>query len=74
MRVTVKLFATFRKGRFDVDVREVPAGTTVSEIAESVELPGKEIGIVLVNGRHAGLSKVLSEGDAVAIFPLVGGG
>jgi len=74
MRVTVKLFATFRKGRFDVDVREVPPGTTVSRIAEEAALPEKEIGIVLVNGRHTGLSRVLSDGDTLAIFPLVGGG
>ena len=74
MRVTVKLFATFRKGRFDVDVRNVPPGTTVARVAEAVELPEEEIGIVLVNGRHANLSKVLSDGDNVAIFPLLGGG
>ena len=74
MQVTVKLFATFRKGRFDVDVRNVPPGTTVARVAEAVELPEAEIGIVLVNGRHANLSKVLSDGDNVAIFPLLGGG
>jgi len=74
MRVTVKLFATFRKGRFDVDVREVPPGTTVSRIAKEVDLPEKEIGIVLVNGRHANLSRALADGDTLAIFPLVGGG
>jgi molybdopterin converting factor small subunit len=74
VRVTVKLFATFRKGRFDVDVREVSPGTTVSRIAGEVGLPEKEIGIVLVNGRHADLSKALSDGDTLAIFPLVGGG
>lgn len=74
MRVTVKLFATFRKGRFDVDVREVPPGTTVSRIVGEVELPEKEVGIVLVNGRHTGLSRELSDGDTLAIFPLVGGG
>lgn len=74
MRVTVKLFATFRKGRFDAEVREVPAGTTVSRIVEEVNLPDKEIGIVLVNSRHADLSRVLADGDTLAIFPLVGGG
>jgi len=74
MRITVKLFATFRKGRFDEAVREVPPGTTVSRIVEEVDLPKKEIGIVLVNSRHTDLSRVLAEGDTLAIFPLVGGG
>ncbi|MBI5904946.1 MAG: MoaD/ThiS family protein [Deltaproteobacteria bacterium] len=74
MQVTVKLFATFRKGRFDVEVREVPPGTTVSRIVEEAKLPEKEIGIVLVNSRHADLAKALADGDTLAIFPLVGGG
>lgn len=74
MRVTVKLFATFRKDRFDVDVREVPPGTTVSRVVREAHLPEKEIGIVLVNSRHADLSRELADGDTVAIFPLVGGG
>jgi len=74
MRITVKLFATFRKGRFDAEVREVPPGATVSRIVEEVGLPEKEIGIVLVNGRHAKLWRALADGDTLAIFPLVGGG
>jgi len=74
MRITVKLFATFRKGRFDAEVREAPPGATVSRVVGEVGLPEKEIGIVLVNGRHATLSKALADGDTLAIFPLVGGG
>ncbi len=74
MRITVKLFATFRRGRFDTEVREVPSGTTVSRIVEEVDLPKKEIGIVLVNSRHVDPSTVLADGDTLAIFPLVGGG
>lgn len=74
MRITVKLFATFRKGRFDEQVREVPPGTTVSRIVDEAGLPKREIGIVLVNSRHADLSRELSDGDTIAVFPLVGGG
>jgi molybdopterin synthase sulfur carrier subunit len=73
MRVTVKLFATFRKGRFDVDVREVPTGTTVSNVVDEMRLPGS-IGILFVNSQHADLSRELSDGDTLSIFPLVGGG
>lgn len=74
MRITVKLFATFRKGRFDTDVRTVPPGSTVSKIVEDVRLPERQIGIVLVNGRHSDRARELADGDTVAIFPLVGGG
>jgi molybdopterin converting factor small subunit len=73
MRVTVKLFAAFRKGRFDSEVREVPSGTTVSNVVDEVRLPGS-IGIIFVNSRHADLSRELTDGDTLSIFPLVGGG
>ncbi|MGZ8460576.1 MAG: MoaD/ThiS family protein, partial [Candidatus Deferrimicrobiaceae bacterium] len=73
MRITVKLFATFRKGRFDAEVREVPPGTTVSNVVDEMRLPGS-IGIIFVNSRHADPSRVLADGDTLAIFPLVGGG
>ena len=36
MRITVKLFATFRRGRFDAEVREVPPGTTVSNVVDGM--------------------------------------
>ena len=73
MRITVKLFATFRKGRFDVKVREVPPGTKVSDVVEEMRLPGS-IGIIFVNSRHADPSHELSDGDTLAVFPRVGGG
>ena len=74
MRITVKLFATFRNGRFDVEVRDVAPGTTVSRIVEDIRLPEREVGIVLVNSRHVDLKRELSDGDTLALFPLVGGG
>ena len=73
MRITVKLFATFRKGRFDVEVREVPPGTTVANVVDGMRLPGS-VGVLFVNSRHADPSQELSDGDTLAIFPLVGGG
>ena len=39
MRITVKLFATFRKGRFDVEVRIVPPGSTVSRSSKTRGCP-----------------------------------
>lgn len=73
MRITVKLFATFRKGRFAEEVREIPPGTMVSTVVEEMRLPGS-IGIIFVNSRHADPSHELSDGDTLAVFPLVGGG
>jgi molybdopterin converting factor small subunit len=74
MNVTVKLFATFRIGRFKIDQRDYPPGTTCRAIIADVGLTEQELGIVLINGRHATLDARLDEGDTLSLFPLVGGG
>jgi sulfur-carrier protein len=74
VRLTVKLFATFRNGRFDVSEREYPAGTTIANIVEELRIPKEEIGIMLVSGRHVELEHQPRPGDTVSIFPLLGGG
>ena len=74
MNVTVKLFASFRAGRFDIETREYPTGTTVADVADSLNLPQAELGIIMINHRHVKLERVLAEGDTLALFPLLGGG
>ena len=74
MQVTVKLFANFRNGRFDVAQLERPPGTTVGGIVDALGIPREEIGILMVRGRHAELDQQPAPGDTISIFPLVGGG
>jgi molybdopterin converting factor small subunit len=74
MKIMVKLFATFRQGRFDIAERDYPAGTTVGAIVTELAIPVESLGIVMVNHRHVPLDRELIEGDTLAIFPLVGGG
>lgn len=74
MKVTVKLFATFRAGRFGEQTREYGSGTTVGEILNELSLPLDEIGATLINHRHVEEDQVLQDGDTLSIFPLVGGG
>jgi len=74
MKITVKLFATFQKGRFVIEEREYPAGTLVGAIVSELQIPEESLGIVMVNHRHVALDRELSDGDTLAIFPLVGGG
>ena len=74
MRITVKLFASFRTGRFSVEEREYPEGTTIGQVADEISLPRGEIGIIMVNSRHAKLERVLADSDILALFPLLGGG
>jgi molybdopterin converting factor small subunit len=74
MKVTVKLFATFRIGRFGEQVRDYNPGTTVGEILNELSLPLDEIGATLINHRHVEEDQLLQDGDTLSIFPLVGGG
>lgn len=74
MNITVKLFATFRNGRFKIEQQEWPEGTDCRHIAAGLGLTEEEIGIVLINGRHVPLEQLLGHGDTLSLFPLVGGG
>ena len=74
MNVTVKLFASFRAGRFDIETGNYPAGTTVADVADSLKLPQSELGIIMINNRHVKLDRLLADGDILALFPLLGGG
>ena len=74
MNITVKLFASFRTGRFDIETGDYPAGTTVADVAESLKLPLTEFGIIMVNNRHVKTDRQLVDGDTLALFPLLGGG
>jgi molybdopterin converting factor small subunit len=74
MKITVKLFATFRKDRFEIEERTYPEGATAGQIVAELQLPLAQLGILLVNSRHVDLERVLVDGETLAIFPLVGGG
>ena len=74
MHVTVKLFASFRSGRFEIETIDYPPGTTVADVADALNLPQGELGIMMINNRHVKLERVLLEGDTLALFPLLGGG
>jgi molybdopterin converting factor small subunit len=74
VHVTIKLFATFREGRFEIARRECADGTTVASLVRDLGIAPEEIGVVLVGGRHAAFEQVTAQGDTIAIFPLLGGG
>lgn len=74
MKITVKLFASFRTGRFEIKTADYPPGTTVADVADSLNLPQSELGIMMINNRHVKLDRLLEAGDTLALFPLLGGG
>jgi molybdopterin converting factor small subunit len=74
MHVTVKLFATLRKDRFDEKDLELPDGVTAGEIIDMIAIPPTEVTLIFINGRHSMPEANLVEGDTLALFPPIGGG
>lgn len=74
MQLEVRLFATFRQGRFKNREMELPDGLFVEDLLKELDIAEEQVGILLVNGSHSNEKTKLSDSDTVAIFPAVGGG
>lgn len=74
MQITIKLFASFRDGRFKISGQELPEGTDCLSIVTGLGITEKEIGVILINGKHAKIDTILMDEDTLALFPLIGGG
>lgn len=79
MKIRVQLYAVLAKylpPQTDGNTAwlELPEGVSVKEVLQHLKVPEAMPKILLVNGRHAELDKVLSEGDTLSIFPPIAGG
>ncbi len=74
MQIVVKLFATFRDGRFREKTLELEQGITVRKIIESLGIDTGEVGVTMINSRHCSMDDMPVQDDVLAIFPMVGGG
>ncbi len=74
MKITVKLFATLRENRDKVAINDINEGTTPKDIIEGLNIPLKDVAIIMVNGRRVKEEIELKDGDVLALFPPVGGG
>ncbi len=84
MKITFKLFATLQDylpteaKKTNALSLELEAGTTVAQIIERFALPLKLCHLVLIDGRFIPpaerATRILQEGDTLAIWPPVAGG
>jgi sulfur carrier protein ThiS len=79
MRITLKLFATFRRymppdSQGPSCSLEVPTGTPVAQVLNRLDVPTAGGAVILVNGLTAEPGQVLQEGDTIAVFPAMAGG
>jgi sulfur-carrier protein len=79
MKITVRLFATFRdflphhaiRSALHLDVEE---HTSVAAVLKALHVPDDLSKIVLINGLHAAEDSLLADGDVVSVFPPLTGG
>ncbi|NLL82348.1 MAG: MoaD/ThiS family protein [Tissierellia bacterium] len=74
MKIEVRLFATFRKGRWKNKSIDFETKTTIKNVIELLEIKEDEVSIALINGKHSDIDEELHDGDVLSLFPPVGGG
>lgn len=74
MQVNVKLYASFRTGRFDTEIREYGAGVKVQDVVGDLGLSQGEVGTILINAKYGKFHTPLRDGDSLALFPVISGG
>ena len=64
VQLTVKLFASFQRGRFAIEQRAYPEPPTVGEVVDELAIPRSEVGVMMVNGRNVEFDDRPAEGGA----------
>lgn len=72
--IEVRLFATFRERRKKVYHLEPHEFDVAGDILSYLNIPKKDVAILLINGRHSSSKDSIKDGDVLALFPPVGGG
>jgi molybdopterin converting factor small subunit len=74
MQIRIKCFATLSDHTPEGGLLQVPRSATVADVLSLVGLEEKDVKLIFVNSKSAGLDTVLVDDDQLGIFPAVGGG
>ena len=72
--IEVRLFATFRQGREKVYYFPAEEYRTAGEFLKKLDIPEKDVAILLINGFHSKPEAAVKDEDIVSFFPPVAGG
>lgn len=74
MKIKVKLFASLRSLGPDEQFLELPAGATIDDVINHINIPRAIKLLMIVNGEHRSQDHTLQDGDDLALFPPIAGG
>jgi sulfur carrier protein ThiS len=75
LRIELGLFASLQKWQSHVPATlEIPEGSCIRTMLALLAIPESEVAIVFHNGKRATLDTCPGDGDAIKLFPLIGGG
>jgi molybdopterin converting factor small subunit len=79
MKINLNLYASLTeylpdKARGNPNVLELPAGTTIKQLIEQLQIPLDTPRIIFLNGVHAPLEALINDGDRLGMFPPLAGG
>lgn len=72
--IEVRLFATLRQGREKIYSFPAEEYKTAGELLKKLDIPEKEVAILLINGFHSKPDAAVKDGDIISFFPPVAGG
>lgn len=71
MKIRVKTYASLGSTDKQIDVEK---DISLGELLDKLNIPEKEVFIILINGIRSDPDSNLKDGDSVSIFPFIGGG
>ncbi len=74
MQIKITLIASLSVGKFNTETREYPMMTRVKQVIEDLGIPEKNVGVILINGKHASPDDSLEGEDTLLLLPLMDGG
>ena len=77
MNIQVKCFANLADAEtcnYDGStVYQLDSGVTIAGLMDHIGVKRESVRVIFLNGKHSGEDTVLSDGDQVALAPVVGG-
>lgn len=55
-------------------IKEIPENTSIRRILEMLNIPKREVGLVVINNSIIGMDYIVKNGEEISFFPPIQGG